>query len=177
MTTIARDRRDAPQTTAEHVARIEKAQDTKRISRRGLAPAGTAAAGADLHDRRHADPVPVHALLLDAVLEPGSPGVAALRRAAELRRRVPGQHVLAVAFNTVVIIVGTVLVSLLLGLRLAMLLDREFLGRGVVRTLLITPFLVMPVAGALLWKTTMFDPLFGIINWVLSPFGVHNATG
>jgi sorbitol/mannitol transport system permease protein len=52
-----------------------------------------------------------------------------------------------------------------------LLLDRRFLGRGVVRTLLITPFLVMPVAGALLWKTTMFDPLFGIINFVLGPFG------
>ena len=61
---------------------------------------------------------------------------------------------------------------MLLGIGLALLLDREFVGRGVVRTLLITPFLVMPVAGALLWKTTMFDPVFGIVNFVLSPFGV-----
>jgi len=75
------------------------------------------------------------------------------------------------AINTIVITGSCVVVSLLLGLGLAILLDREFLGRGVVRTLLITPFLVMPVAGALLWKTTMFDPLFGIINWVLGPFG------
>jgi len=59
-----------------------------------------------------------------------------------------------------------------LGLLLALLLDRAFLGRGIVRTLLITPFLVTPVAGALLWKTTMFDPVFGIVNFVLSPFGV-----
>jgi sorbitol/mannitol transport system permease protein len=75
------------------------------------------------------------------------------------------------ALNTIVITGSCVVVSLLLGLGLAILLDREFLGRGFVRTLLITPFLVMPVAGALLWKTTMFDPLFGIINWVLGPFG------
>ena len=40
------------------------------------------------------------------------------------------------------------------------------------RTLLITPFLVMPVAAALLWKTTMLDPTFGIVNWVLRPFGI-----
>ena len=78
-----------------------------------------------------------------------------------------------VAFNTVVLIVGTVLISVVLGLLLALLLDRVFLGRGVVRTLLITPFLVTPVAGALMWKTAMLDPVFGIINWVLSPFGVH----
>jgi polyol transport system permease protein len=30
----------------------------------------------------------------------------------------------------------------------------------------------MPVAGALLWKTTMLNPVFGIVNWVLKPLGV-----
>jgi sorbitol/mannitol transport system permease protein len=80
-----------------------------------------------------------------------------------------------VAINTVVIIVGTVLISVVLGLLLALLLDRAFLGRGLVRTLLITPFLVTPVAGALMWKTAMLDAVFGIVNWVLSPFGVHNV--
>lgn len=77
-----------------------------------------------------------------------------------------------VAFNTVVLIVGVVLVSAFLGLLLALLLDRAFLGRGVVRTLLITPFLVTPVAGALIWKTTILDPNNGILNWVLSLVGV-----
>ncbi len=75
------------------------------------------------------------------------------------------------ALNTILITGSCVVVSLLLGLGLALLLDREFIGRGVVRTLLITPFLVMPVAGALLWKTTMFDPVYGIVNFVLAPFG------
>jgi sorbitol/mannitol transport system permease protein len=55
---------------------------------------------------------------------------------------------------------------------LALLLDRKFLGRGVVRTLLITPFLVMPVAGALVWKTVMLDPTFGVVNFILRPFGI-----
>ncbi|MBV6760205.1 carbohydrate ABC transporter permease [Rhodococcus opacus] len=76
-----------------------------------------------------------------------------------------------VAVNTVIMIVGTVLISVILGLLLALLLDRKFLGRGIVRTLLITPFLVTPVAAALVWKTSMFDPVFGIVNFVLSPFG------
>jgi sorbitol/mannitol transport system permease protein len=75
------------------------------------------------------------------------------------------------ALNTILITAGCVLISLLIGLALAVLLDRPFRGRGVARTMLITPFLVMPVAGALLWKTTMFDPTFGIVNWVLAPFG------
>jgi sorbitol/mannitol transport system permease protein len=64
-----------------------------------------------------------------------------------------------------------VLIAMVIGVALALLLDRKFLGRGIVRTLLITPFLVTPVAAALLWKTTMFDPVFGIINFVLGPFG------
>jgi polyol transport system permease protein len=80
-----------------------------------------------------------------------------------------------VALNTVVLIAGVVLISAFLGLLLALLLDRLFLGRGIVRTLLITPFLVTPVAGALMWKTSMLDPVFGIVNWVLSPFGVHHV--
>jgi polyol transport system permease protein len=74
--------------------------------------------------------------------------------------------------NTVVFTASAVLVSLVVGLVLAILLDQRFRGRAVVRTLLISPFLVMPVAGALLWKTTMLNPVFGIVNWVLQPLGV-----
>jgi sorbitol/mannitol transport system permease protein len=74
--------------------------------------------------------------------------------------------------NTVVFTASAVLFSVVVGLVLATLLDQRFRGRAVVRTLLISPFLVMPVAGALLWKTTMLNPVFGIVNWVLKPFGV-----
>lgn len=77
-----------------------------------------------------------------------------------------------VALNTVLLIVVVVLVSAFLGLLLALLLDRAFLGRGVIRTLLITPFLVTPVAAALIWKTTILDPNNGILNWVLSLVGI-----
>jgi sorbitol/mannitol transport system permease protein len=77
-----------------------------------------------------------------------------------------------VALNTVILIVGVVLISAFLGLLLALLLDRAFFGRGVVRTLLITPFLVTPVAAALIWKTTILDPNNGILNWVLSLVGI-----
>jgi sorbitol/mannitol transport system permease protein len=76
------------------------------------------------------------------------------------------------ALNTVIMTLGTVLIAMVIGVALALLLDRKFLGRGVVRTLLITPFLIMPVGAALLWKTTMFDPTFGIVNFVLRPFGI-----
>jgi sorbitol/mannitol transport system permease protein len=76
---------------------------------------------------------------------------------------------------TVKMTVGAVLLSVLVGLACALLVDRKFLGRGVVRTLLIAPFLVMPAAAALLWKTTMLNPVFGLVNWFLSPLGVGNV--
>ncbi|HEX3815918.1 MAG TPA: sugar ABC transporter permease [Mycobacteriales bacterium] len=76
------------------------------------------------------------------------------------------------AINTVILTVSAVIIAMLLGTGLALLLDRSFPGRGVVRTLLITPFLVMPTAGALLWKTTILDPVYGLANFVLRPFGI-----
>ena len=102
---------------------------------------------------------------------PGSPEFVGLSNYADVFR---DSQFREVALNTAILIVGTVLISSAIGLGLALLLDRAFRGRAVVRTLLITPFLVTPVAGALLWKTTMFDPVNGIINFVLSPFGIGN---
>ena len=68
-----------------------------------------------------------------------------------------------------------VIVAMLLGLAFAVLLDRKFLGRSVVRTLIITPFLVMPAAAALVWAGPMLDPQFGLLNYLLQPFGIHHV--
>lgn len=71
-------------------------------------------------------------------------------------------------FNTVLLTSSVVVLSLLIGLGLALLLDRRFLGRGVARTLLIAPFLVMPVAAALVWKHALYNPDYGLLNGVLN---------
>ncbi|GAA1806824.1 carbohydrate ABC transporter permease [Nesterenkonia flava] len=76
------------------------------------------------------------------------------------------------ALNSVIITFGCVFAALVLGLLLALLLDREFVGRGVVRTLLITPFLIMPVAGAMLWSISMFNPSYGLVNWLIGLVGI-----
>src|SRR6266702_5452263 len=75
--------------------------------------------------------------------------------------------------NTVVLTLVPVLASLLLGLGIALLLDRKVFGRGLLRTLIVSPFLVMPAAAALVWKFTLLDPVFGVLNYFLKPFGVH----
>ncbi len=77
--------------------------------------------------------------------------------------------------NTIVLTASVVVISSLLGLALAVLLDRKFPGRGLARTLLIAPFLVMPVASALLWKHALYNPDYGlfngVLNWVCQLFG------
>jgi len=77
--------------------------------------------------------------------------------------------------RSVVMTATAVIVAMILGVAFALLLDRKFLGRGVVRTLIITPFLVMPAAAALVWAGPMLDPNFGLLNYLLAPFGVHHV--
>jgi sorbitol/mannitol transport system permease protein len=78
------------------------------------------------------------------------------------------------AWVTVVMTVSAVLASLVLGTLLAVLLDRNFFGRGVARTLLITPFLIMPVVAGLIWKNQMFSGLYGVVNWVTARVGMDS---
>src|SRR5918999_808240 len=73
--------------------------------------------------------------------------------------------------TTIVLTVSVVLVSLVLGLIIALLLDRSFRGRGLVRTMMIAPFLVVPVAAALIWKHALLNPQYGLFNGVLTWIG------
>jgi polyol transport system permease protein len=77
-------------------------------------------------------------------------------------------------WTSVKMTVLAVLLSLIIGTLFAILLDRKFLGRGLIRTLLITPFLLMPVVAALIWKQQMFSSLFGVLNKVLGFLGFNS---
>jgi sorbitol/mannitol transport system permease protein len=74
---------------------------------------------------------------------------------------------------TVRIVGGSMILSLLLGLLLAVLLDRKFKGQALARTLLITPFLVMPAAAALIWKYSLLEVNTGMVNWGLGLLGIE----
>ena len=76
------------------------------------------------------------------------------------------------ALNSVIFTLGCVFFAMLLGIVFAILLDRSFAGRGVVRTLLITPFLIMPVAGSLLWSVSILNPSYGLLNWLIGLVGI-----
>jgi sorbitol/mannitol transport system permease protein len=70
--------------------------------------------------------------------------------------------------TTIILTATVVIVSLVLGMLIAMLLDRKFFGRGAVRTMMIAPFLIVPVAAALLWKHALFNPEYGLFNGLLT---------
>ena len=75
-------------------------------------------------------------------------------------------------WNTIVLTVFAVTISVALGVAIAVLLNREIFGKGFLRTLMIGPFLVMPTAAALMWKDTLLNPLTGFVNYILSPIGL-----
>lgn len=78
---------------------------------------------------------------------------------------------LTIIRNTLVFSLSVVLWSLVLGMILALLLNRQFRGRGIARTLLITPFLIMPTVSAVMWKNMLFNPVFGLISSTIALFG------
>jgi sorbitol/mannitol transport system permease protein len=78
-------------------------------------------------------------------------------------------------FTTILLTASVVLVSLVIGFGIALLLDRAFLGRGIVRTMMITPFLVVPVAAALVWKHALYNPNYGLFNGLLRGIFGANA--
>jgi multiple sugar transport system permease protein len=72
---------------------------------------------------------------------------------------------------TLIIMVLGLLIQLPAGLGLAMLLERPLLGRTAIRTALMIPMLLTPVAVGLMWRF-MFDTDLGVINWFLEQLGL-----
>ncbi|WP_319756653.1 sugar ABC transporter permease [uncultured Sphaerochaeta sp.] len=62
---------------------------------------------------------------------------------------------------------GAVIVEMVLGTVLALILNRKFKGKGMVKTLLLLPLVATPVAIGIVWNL-FYDPTIGILNYVLS---------
>jgi multiple sugar transport system permease protein len=72
---------------------------------------------------------------------------------------------------SILYVVGSVIGSLLLGLALALLFDRELYGMVLWRSLLIVPMVVTPVSIGLTWRM-MYSDQTGVINFVLGKLGL-----
>ena len=73
--------------------------------------------------------------------------------------------------NTALLVGMILLITVTLGLAIALLTHREFPGRGLVRVMLISPFFIMPTVNAILWKNMLLDPVNGLFNVVWRALG------
>lgn len=64
--------------------------------------------------------------------------------------------------NSVFIVLSILLITVILGLAIAVLINKSFPGQGIVRVLLISPFFVMPAVNAVLWINMILDPVLGL---------------
>ena len=72
---------------------------------------------------------------------------------------------------TLTIVIGVLLITVILGVLLAILLNQPMWGQGVVRILVIAPFFVMPTVSALVWKNMFMNPVNGIFAAIANTFG------
>lgn len=69
--------------------------------------------------------------------------------------------------------IGFVILTVVIGLLIALLLNKPLKGMGIFRTVFIIPFVVPIVATAFSWLS-MFNPAFGIVDRILREVGIPN---
>ncbi|MEQ3625007.1 MAG: sugar ABC transporter permease [Celeribacter sp.] len=77
----------------------------------------------------------------------------------------------AAIINTLVLVIGVLLITVVGGTLLALLLDQPMFGQGIVRILTIAPFLVMPTVSALVWKNMFMNPVNGLFAHLFKALG------
>ncbi len=75
--------------------------------------------------------------------------------------------------TTMTIVCSVLVITVVLGVLLALLLDRPMWGQGIVRILVIAPFFVMPTVSALIWKNMFMDPINGLFAHLWMFFGAE----
>jgi sorbitol/mannitol transport system permease protein len=74
--------------------------------------------------------------------------------------------------NTIIIIAAVLVITVVLGVLLAVLYDKDFWGKNVASLLVIAPFFVMPTVAALVWKNMIMHPVYGLIALALRAVGL-----
>ena len=74
--------------------------------------------------------------------------------------------------QTIELLGWVIVITVVMGIGLALLVNEPFPGQGIVRVLLISPFFVMPTVNALLWKHMMMNPIYGVLGKVWTFFGL-----
>jgi ABC-type sugar transport system permease subunit len=75
--------------------------------------------------------------------------------------------------NTVAYTVGSIPISMAIGLGLAVLLNQRLRGVGIYRTIYYVPVVTSMVAVAMIW-IQLFDPLYGVVSNALAAIGLRS---
>ncbi|MEP3436438.1 MAG: sugar ABC transporter permease [Hoeflea sp.] len=76
-------------------------------------------------------------------------------------------------WNTLVLVIGVLLITVIGGIAVALLIDQPMFGQGIVRILVISPFFVMPPVAALVWKNMIMNPSYGVFADIAHFFGAE----
>ncbi|NGO62326.1 sugar ABC transporter permease [Rhizobium daejeonense] len=75
--------------------------------------------------------------------------------------------------NTLLLVGGVLLITVIGGIAFALLLDQPMFGQGIVRILVIAPFFIMPTVSALVWKNMLMNPVNGLFAWIAKLLGLQ----
>lgn len=75
--------------------------------------------------------------------------------------------------NTLLLVGGVLLITIIGGTLLALLLDQPMFGQGFVRIMVIAPFFVMPTVSALVWKNMFMNPVNGLFAYLAKSMGLQ----
>jgi sorbitol/mannitol transport system permease protein len=75
--------------------------------------------------------------------------------------------------NTIFLVVGVLIITVVGGILLGLLMDQPFFGQGIVRVLVIAPFFVMPTVSALVWKNMFMNPVSGLFANIAKGLGLE----
>jgi multiple sugar transport system permease protein len=86
-----------------------------------------------------------------------------------------GTEIYEAALLTAMFVVIVVPIEFVLGLLLALVLNRDFLGRRIWVTILLLPTMMAPVAAGMIWQF-LFMPNFGLLSYTLKKIGLFAKT-
>jgi len=84
---------------------------------------------------------------------------------------------IAALINTLLLVLGVLLITVVGGIAFALLLNQDIYGQGIVRILVIAPFFVMPTVAALVWKNMFMNPVNGLFAHLAKALDCNPLTG
>ena len=100
------------------------------------------------------------------------PGNVSFARLENYRYFLTDPAFFAALGNTLKLVGGVLVLTVVGGILLALLLDQPFFGVGIVRLMIIAPFFVMPTVSALIWKNLLMHPVSGLFAWIATSLGL-----